>query len=66
MVPGKNRARQVIEAGPTRGAAVPLAMALSVIVAIPSHRRTVTMGTVHAIRPAILADQLVTLGIVDQ
>src|SRR5512133_683183 len=66
MMPSQNGTGQIIETLLTIRASIPLAMRLSVIVTIPGYRGTVAMGTADAVRPAMLADQLVTFGIVDQ
>src|SRR4051812_26904778 len=66
MMPSQNGAGQIIEPHLTIRASIPLARRLSVIVTIPGHRGTVAMGTADAGRPAMLADQLIKFGIVDQ
>src|SRR5687768_7562208 len=66
MMPSQNGAGQIIEPHLTIRASIPLAMRLGLIVTIPGHRGTVAMRTADAVRPAMLADQLVTFGIVDQ
>jgi hypothetical protein len=66
MTSSQNGAGQIIKTRLTIRASIPLAMRLSLIVTIPSHRGTVAMGTADAGRPAMLANQLVTFGIVDQ
>src|SRR3954468_22582811 len=66
MTSSQNGAGQIIKTRLTIRASIPLAMRLSVIVTITSHRGTVAMGTADAVWPAMLANQLVTFGIVDQ
>ena len=66
VVAGQRRAGEVVEACAARLAAVALPMRLGVVVAVPGDRGTAAAGAADALRPAVLAHQLVALGVVDQ
>ncbi len=62
----QNRPGQVVEPCASRLAQVALPMVLSIVVAMTDHGRPGTGRTTDAIRPSMLPNQLVTLGVVDQ
>ena len=66
VMAGQDRARQVIEPDATAVATITLAMRLGLIMPITDHRRAVTRGTTHTGRPAMLADQLKALRVINQ
>src|SRR5215211_4285252 len=66
VMPGQHRTGEVVEAPGARLAAIPLPIGLSVVAPVPDHRVTAATGAAHAFRPAALAHQGETLGIVHQ
>ena len=63
---GQDRAGQVVEARSGSPCTVALPMPLRIVVAVADHRGAVTGRAANAIGPAMLADQLVALGVIDQ
>ena len=66
MVSSQNSTGQVIEPRSAVLAPVPLPMPLGLIMAMADHRGTGTGGAANSVRPSIVPDQLIALGIIDQ
>src|SRR3954447_10193916 len=66
MVSGQNGPRHVIEPRPAVLAPVALPMPLGVIMALADHGCTGTARAAHSFRPAMVPDQLIAFGIIDQ
>src|SRR3954470_13052758 len=66
MVSGQDGTRQIIEPHSAVLASVSLPMPLGLIMAMADHRGTGTARAAHSFRPAMVPDQLITLGIIDQ
>src|SRR3954466_14488119 len=66
VMTGQHRVRQIVETSMTGLAERTLPMRLCLVTAIAVDGRAVATGTAHAIRPAMLAHQFETLGIVQQ
>jgi hypothetical protein len=63
---GQHRAGQVVEARLAALAQPALARVPGILPAVPDHVRAVAGRAPHAIRPAMLADQVEALGVVEQ
>src|SRR4051812_17980592 len=66
MVSSQNSTGQVIEPRSAVLAPVPLPMSLGFIMAMADHGGTGTARAANAVRPSIVPDQLIALGIIDQ
>src|SRR4051812_36631231 len=66
VVPGQDGAGQVVEAGAACRAAVALAARSGVVPAVAGHGGAVAGRAADALGPAVLPDQLVALGVIDQ
>src|SRR3954462_11009916 len=66
VVPGQDRAGQVVEAGAACRAAVALAARSGVVPAVAGHGGAVAGRAADALGPAMLADQLVAFRVIDQ
>src|SRR4051812_36847196 len=66
MVSGQNSTAQVIEPCSAVLAPVPLPISLGVIMAMADHGGAGTARAANAVRPAIVPDQLIALGVIDQ
>src|SRR4051794_22807001 len=65
-MPGQDSAREVVEAGAARRAAVALPVRLGVVPAVAGDLGTIAARAANAVRPAVLPDQLEALRVVDQ
>ena len=65
-MPGQHRARQIIEPDAATVATIALAMRLGVVMPITYHRPVAAIGAARTIRPAMPADQLKALRVIDQ
>src|SRR3954470_4506685 len=66
MVSGQDGPRHVIEPRPAVLAPVALPMPLGVIMALADHGCTGTARAAHSFRPAMVPDQLIAFGVIDQ
>src|SRR4051812_35370683 len=66
VMTGQDSAREVVEAGAARRAAVALPVRLGVVPAVPGDRGAAAGRAAHALGPAVLAHQLEALRVVDQ
>src|SRR4051812_44520884 len=66
MVSSQNSTGQVIEPRPAILTPVPLPMSLGFIMAMADHGGAGTGRAANAVRPSIVPDQLIALGIIDQ
>jgi hypothetical protein len=66
VVPGQHRIGEIVEAGRTRLAPIPLPSRLRVVAPVPDHRRAAAPGATHALWPAVLAHEGEALGVVQQ
>src|SRR4051794_34065764 len=66
VMAGQNRAGEVVEARLAILAQPALARVMTIVPAVPDHVGTVARRASHAIRPAMLADQVEALGVVEQ
>ncbi|MDO9713623.1 diguanylate cyclase [Paracraurococcus sp. LOR1-02] len=66
VMPGQDRAGQVIEALAAGVASIALAMRLAIIMASAHHRLAVAARTLHLLRPAVLPHHGEALGVVQQ
>ena len=66
VMAGQHRAGQVVEARLAALAQPALARVPGILPAVPDHVRAVAGRAPHAIRPAMLADQVEALGVVEQ
>ena len=66
MMSGQNRAGQVIEARLAGLAQLALARVPGIVMAVADHVAAVAGRAPHTVRPAMLADQVVALGVIEQ
>ena len=66
VMTGQDSAGQVVEAGAARRATLALPMRLGVVPAVTGGRGAAAGRAADAIRPAVLADQLEALRVIDQ
>jgi hypothetical protein len=66
MVSSQNSTAQVIEPRAAILTPVPLPMSLGLIMAMADHGGAGTARAANAVRPSIVPDQLIALGIIDQ
>lgn len=66
VMTGQNRAGEIVEARFAVLAQPALARVTGIVPAVPDHVATVARRAPHAIRPAMLADQVEALGVVEQ
>src|SRR5690348_11330038 len=66
MVSGQNSPGQVIEPCSAVLAPVPLPVSLGFIMAMADHRGTGTARAANALRPSILPDHSIAIGVIDQ
>jgi len=66
VVPGQHGAGEIVEAGCTGFAPMPLPSRLRAVAPVPDHRRAAAPGALHALRPVVLAHKGEALGIVHQ